>query len=454
MRQVSRGASCRSLLVVLTAIALIALAAAGPIGGSNAKADCSEATARQLVDQYHLNDFLLPNPVVQVLCGSFTGASSEAMAITIGAPTCWGIQRWAVFSFTGGAWQLVLNQHRFIFPLAAVGSTMKETSPVFRPGDPHCLPSGGKQSRIWHWDGTRLVAGPWKKTAKAKPKTVHIYQFRSPSHNLLCLLGDEEKAYCSSKHPPHSVSLTHSGKLHICSGARCVCSANCSVVPVPTLRYGQQDVYAGFRCLSLRAGVRCTGVRSGKGFLISRSGVRRVGTRANAPAATHTLTVVVEFGPVPRAASWASSAGSVALVTSSPAGIDCPITCSAQFEDGTTVALTGTSSSDWAFAYWRGDCSGQSVCVVTMDRDRTVEADYLSTIPGRPYCRVPRVVGMLRGKAVAKIERAHCRPGRVSLRLSSKARKNHVLAQSQRPGKRLRPGAKVNLTVGKGPKRS
>jgi hypothetical protein len=279
MRQVLRGASWRRFPVALAAIALVLLVASGPTsaGSKSAMADCTKATALQLVDQYHLNDFLLPNPVGEVLCGSFTGAGSEAMAITITAPTCWGMQRWAVFSFTGGAWQLVLNQHRFIFPLAAVGSDIKETSPVFRPGDPHCLPSGGKQARVWHWDGTRLVAGPWKKAAKAKPKTLHVYSFRSPSHNLLCLLGDEEKAYCSSLQPPHSVSLTHNGKLRICRGARCVCSVNCSVVSVPTLGYGKQDVYAGFRCLSLRAGVRCTGVRSGKGFLISRSGVRRVG---------------------------------------------------------------------------------------------------------------------------------------------------------------------------------
>jgi beta-lactam-binding protein with PASTA domain len=45
------------------------------------------------------------------------------------------------------------------------------------------------------------------------------------------------------------------------------------------------------------------------------------------------------------------------------------------------------------------------------------------------------------------------RPGRVSLRHSSKAPKSHVLAQKPKPAKRLKQGAKVNLTVGKGPKR-
>jgi beta-lactam-binding protein with PASTA domain len=59
---------------------------------------------------------------------------------------------------------------------------------------------------------------------------------------------------------------------------------------------------------------------------------------------------------------------------------------------------------------------------------------------------------MLLGKAVVRIAHAHCRPGRVTRQRSSKARKNHVLAQSPKPGRTLKQGAKVNLTVGKGPK--
>ncbi len=52
-----------------------------------------------------MNHFALPNPVRQVLCGPFTGAGSEAMAVTIGAPTCWGIQHWGVFTLTQGVWR-------------------------------------------------------------------------------------------------------------------------------------------------------------------------------------------------------------------------------------------------------------------------------------------------------------------------------------------------------------
>jgi len=57
------------------------------------------------------------------------------------------------------------------------------------------------------------------------------------------------------------------------------------------------------------------------------------------------------------------------------------------------------------------------------------------------------------GKAVVRIAHAHCRPGRIIRVVSTKAKKNRVLAQNPRPGKTLKQGAKVNLTVGKGPKK-
>ena len=45
----------------------------------------------------------------------------------------------------------------------------------------------------------------------------------------------------------------------------------------PTLAYGRQITVGRFRCLSLQIGVRCTVIQSGKGFLINRDGVTRVG---------------------------------------------------------------------------------------------------------------------------------------------------------------------------------
>jgi hypothetical protein len=285
MRQFRKRASSLRFFLVVAAGAVVGLAASSPIhsaeaGGAAVRADCSEATARRLVEEHRLNHFDLPNPVNQVLCGPFTGPGSEAMAITIAAPTCWPVQFWAVFSFTGGDWQLVLNRSQFLNPpLVAVGSDIRETTPVFRAGDARCFPTGGTHARIWHWDGTRLVAGPWTQVTKGEPKARAFY---SPSKNIYCGMSDNSVLRgvdCYSYVPPQKAVLSPAGRVTICRdrGNRNRCNIGNPGEGTPTLRYGRQITVGRFRCRSRISGVRCTVIRSGKGFLISRSGVRRVG---------------------------------------------------------------------------------------------------------------------------------------------------------------------------------
>jgi hypothetical protein len=247
-------------------------------GTSAASSDCSEATARQVVEpRLDVNIFDLPDPVRQVLCGPFTGPGSNAMAVTIGAPTCWGIQNWAVFRFAAGDWQLVLNQPAYLVPpLVAVGSDIQETTAVHRSGDPRCFFKGGTHARIWHWDGTQLVAGTWKQVAKGEPITRIFY---TPSKNIYCSLGDSSDylgVTCVSFKAPQSVKMDASGKLKICRGRRCL-GCGCAPEDIPTLGYGRQITVGRFRCRSQQSGVTCAVIQSGRGFLISRAGVRPVG---------------------------------------------------------------------------------------------------------------------------------------------------------------------------------
>jgi hypothetical protein len=54
-------------------------------------------------------------------------------------------------------------KRRVAAKLAPAGADVRETTYVFRSGDPRCCPSGGTRSRVWHWNGSRFVAGAWVK---------------------------------------------------------------------------------------------------------------------------------------------------------------------------------------------------------------------------------------------------------------------------------------------------
>ena len=89
--------------------------------------------------------------------------------------------------------------------------------------------------------------------------------------------------------------------------------------------------------------------------------------------------------PVPQSADVANTiytltvtlAGtSTGTVTSKPAGIDCPSTCSGSFASGTVVKLTAKAGAGAFFAGWSGACSGMGVCTVTMNSNLEVTATF------------------------------------------------------------------------------
>lgn len=68
--------------------------------------------------------------------------------------------------------------------------------------------------------------------------------------------------------------------------------------------------------------------------------------------------------------------------------------------------------------------------------------------PAKRKCIVPNVVGKLLATAKRRIHRAHCQVGSVAYKRSTKAKRNRVLRESPRAGKRLRNGARIRLVVG------
>jgi hypothetical protein len=244
------------------------------------------ATATQLVEQYRLNHFGLPNPIRQLLCGSFMGPGSEAMAITIGAPTCWPVQHWAILGFRDGAWRLLETVPAYLIPpLTAVGNDIREETAVHRAGDARCFPSGGTRARLWHWDGTRFVAGPWEQVKKGTVEPRKPKVFRSPSGNIRCAMSAGSgtagpNVECWSVQAPQRVSMDAAGRLKTCRGRIPCLESGCGCIEgfdYPRLAYGKTIAYAPFRCTSLRSGVRCVVTRTGRGFHINRGRVARVG---------------------------------------------------------------------------------------------------------------------------------------------------------------------------------
>ncbi len=245
-------------------------------GSSTAAGDCSKAEALAAVERLGLGQPEVTNPVYKVLCGAFAGPATKTMVVSLMGAGSLGMIDWVVFGWTGSEWQLLLKRRQAAL-LSAAGSDIRETVFIFHPGDSRCCPSGGTKSRIWHWNGTGFTAGPWKQATKAEPESRSFY---SPSRGIDCGMLDERgvrAVICQTLRPPQKVRMDALGRLKICSGSEARCKLGNAGEDVPVLAYGKQITVGRFRCLSLRSGVRCTVIRSGKGFLINRDGVRRVG---------------------------------------------------------------------------------------------------------------------------------------------------------------------------------
>jgi len=76
-------------------------------------------------------------------------------------------------------------------------------------------------------------------------------------------------------------------------------------------------------------------------------------------------------------------------VTSAPAGIVCPETCSASFASGTQVTLTQSAADGSVFAGWGGACTGIGACVVMVTAATAVTATFNSTTNNPVTITVP-----------------------------------------------------------------
>src|SRR5205807_9501565 len=68
-------------------------------------------------------------------------------------------------------------------------------------------------------------------------------------------------------------------------------------------------------------------------------------------------------------------------VTSQPLGISCLAACTAEFAEGTTVALAATPAANLTLTGWGGACSGTGACNLTLSADASVIATFGAATP-------------------------------------------------------------------------
>ncbi len=89
-----------------------------------------------------------------------------------------------------------------------------------------------------------------------------------------------------------------------------------------------------------------------------------------APGPTSTST------PTSYQLTVAAPVAGAGTITSTPAGISCPTTCTASFASGTSVTLSETPGTNYYFSGWSGACSGTTSCSVTLSAAANVTANF------------------------------------------------------------------------------
>jgi hypothetical protein len=172
-------------------------------------ATCSRATARALLLSRHLGN--PPQPAGQVLCGHFTGRHSNAMVVSLSTPGCGGSIGWLVFRHRHGAWRVVLRRNNGA-RLSAVGRRIRETLAIPRPGDPHCLPTGGTRSRTWHWTRHGFVHSRFRRgTARDTPPALSAgtatIRYAGAASRPVCTRAAIHRAIAHQEHPRYRWKL-------------------------------------------------------------------------------------------------------------------------------------------------------------------------------------------------------------------------------------------------------
>ncbi len=205
-------------------------------------------------------------------------------------------------------------------------------------------------------------------------------------------------------------ACTGTGTCSVTMSADMTADAQFDIVPTHTLSVTGSSTGTG-TVTSAPAGITCTStaaVASGACSTAYNEGTAVVLTAAAASGSsfigwtgactgTGTCSVTMsadmsanaQFDVIPqRTLTVTGSSTGTGTVTSVPAGISCTSTagvgsgtCSMIVDDGTGVTLTATPAGGHTFEVWTNACTGTGTCGLTMDADKTANAQFDRTPP-------------------------------------------------------------------------
>jgi len=87
--------------------------------------------------------------------------------------------------------------------------------------------------------------------------------------------------------------------------------------------------------------------------------------------------ITADFAPAFKTLSLSTAGSGTGTITSSPAGINCGATCSADFPTNTQVTLSAAAATGSTFQGWFGACTGSATtCTVTLSQAKSVNATF------------------------------------------------------------------------------